>query len=417
MYKILFQFAALTLMILACNSKTERVLRYSELSGQKIPELDLSKIDDEVSEIPLSDIISDYYMVPLETTGECLIGPFIQQLEFSPEGIIVSTQIFPEPAPVYLFSDKGKFIRSIGKGGKGPGEHSSVYVAGLDWNEGLVVSFDQPQLFDRDYNYAGDIKQPYSHMGPVYRYSEDLFFSPGEITGHRRFGKDSVMLVFHNMNGNIISYIPRQKYPPGVNDYTPETKRKAVYRYNNSWKMQIPGCDTVYIVGDKTLHPSMIVKAGDKGFQYNEFADQSIQVGRYEALLVAETSKYWLFRNFVLTRSDLKESRPGSWTGMTAWDFEYIFVDKEDGNSRRFRLVDDIWQLCDIMRLTKDALFIDNERLVFYLQAPDIKVKIAEKLETPDIALDLKNRLEELDKQITEDSNPVIFVFNLKEKI
>ena len=73
--------------------------------------------------------------------------------------------------------------------------------------------------------------------------------------------------------------------------------------------------------------------------------------------------------------------------------------------------------LCDTKKLTKDAFFLDNEKLVFYLQAPDIKIKISERLNDPDIAPELRSRLEDLDNRIEEDSNPVLFICHLKDKL
>ncbi|MFO8233983.1 MAG: hypothetical protein R6U04_01070 [Bacteroidales bacterium] len=54
---------------------------------------------------------------------------------------------------------------------------------------------------------------------------------------------------------------------------------------------------------------------------------------------------------------------------------------------------------------------------VFAQQASDLKVKIAEKLAEDDLNPDQRKRLKELNSQIDENSNPVVFVFTLKDRI
>ncbi|HCC71604.1 MAG TPA: hypothetical protein DEQ09_10710 [Bacteroidales bacterium] len=61
--------------------------------------------------------------------------------------------------------------------------------------------------------------------------------------------------------------------------------------------------------------------------------------------------------------------------------------------------------------------FITGNRIVFAQQASDLKVKIAEKLKENELDAGQRKRLEELDDKIDVNSNPVIFVFSLKDKI
>lgn len=81
------------------------------------------------------------------------------------------------------------------------------------------------------------------------------------------------------------------------------------------------------------------------------------------------------------------------------------------------RLVDDLWELTEDRRLNDFSDILDNNKLVYALQASSIKLMISEKLDDPELKPEVKKRLEDLDGRIDENSNPVIFVYHLKEKL
>ena len=78
--------------------------------------INLSEGLDKVEEIRLSDLLTDITYIPLETSEACLIGPFFEKI-ITGEFIVVISQ------GCYLFDKgSGKFVREIGKVGRGPGE-------------------------------------------------------------------------------------------------------------------------------------------------------------------------------------------------------------------------------------------------------------------------------------------------------
>ena len=70
-------------------------------------------------DLKLSDLIEDYRLVPLETTNESLLGEFRNIINSSGDYILIADR-----NNVYKFSREGRFINTILKNGRGPGETS-----------------------------------------------------------------------------------------------------------------------------------------------------------------------------------------------------------------------------------------------------------------------------------------------------
>ena len=71
----------------------------------------------------LSDILEFDHLIPLETT-EAALFDHTHQLEFHGDRIFILS--FMNERGVLVFDQKGKFIRSIGHQGKGPGEYTDL---------------------------------------------------------------------------------------------------------------------------------------------------------------------------------------------------------------------------------------------------------------------------------------------------
>ncbi|MDR2382748.1 MAG: 6-bladed beta-propeller [Prevotellaceae bacterium] len=84
-------------------------------------------INDEGTKMLLSEIVEDIVFIPLETTEKCLIGR-IRSIHCSNDYIII---IDADPNQILLFDKAGKFIRTIGSKGQGPGEYIYPFWAAL----------------------------------------------------------------------------------------------------------------------------------------------------------------------------------------------------------------------------------------------------------------------------------------------
>jgi len=402
----------------SCKSPEGDVVTHVTINDEKIPVIHFDNITGGIEEIGISEIVSDFKIIPLETNDECLIGS-IQNYTFIDDKVMVSTQRFPGPAPAYMFNMEGKFVCELGQGGSGPGEHTGYTVVSIRATDTIQINFqDQIHLFDRNGKFIDDVKQPYDLMNDAYCYSGETFFSLGSITGYPTYQRDSVMIVFHDIDGRIVKTIPRQAYPPEPEKgFTPTGGSSSLYRYDGFWNVYMSSVDTLFRVKNLSLQPRVVLDLGEKRQRYNEVMDPVKLVGLYTFYVAAENDNQWIFKNAEITKAEVNEYQPGRWGGRYDAKRELVIISKKGGDARKVRLKDDIWALSDDRRLNDWSAIVDNDKLVYSLQASDIKISIADRLKESDLDPDIRKRLEDLDGRITEESNPVIFIYYLKEKI
>mgnify|MGYP006281217295 CR=1 FL=1 len=417
-----FLFAILILVLYSCNTTMEdRVVSTVNLDGRKIPVIHFDRLPDELNETGISEIIDDYRVIPLETKEECLVGNAMTYL--FEDKIIVGTQInFPDPVTCYMFDDKGRFIKNVGAGGNGPGEHSGYLVSSLfpliDTNMFVLNFMAENQLFDSNGDYVSDVKQPYELMGNSVSYSGDTWYSPGSVRGHPFYPRDSVHVVIHNRDGKIIKRIPRTIYPPSADrGFTPSMGGSGVYIYNGKWKLHSPGNDTVYSLSGENVIHEYILDRGARGQKYNTIVEPESIIGRYGYSVIGESDDQWIVNCSEITKAEVSEYRPGQWGGSYDMRDELAVIGKSSDKAMRMEVFDDLYGIIDERAFNSSHYYTTDNKLVFAQQASDLKVKIAEKLAEDDLNPDQRKRLEELNSQIDENSNPVVFIFTLKGKV
>ncbi|HCC71607.1 MAG TPA: hypothetical protein DEQ09_10725 [Bacteroidales bacterium] len=336
---------------------------------------------------------------------------------------MVGTQVdFPGPVTCYMFDDEGKFIKEVGAGGNGPGEHSGYLLSSLFplIDTGMfVLSFTtENQLFDSRAEYVSDIKQPYDLLGNSVSYTGDTWYSPGIFKGHPQYRRDSTLVVIHNRDGEIIKRIPRTVYPPKAGKgFTPTGASASLHSYDNKWLLYSPGNDTVYSLDGGNVVREYIFDRGSRGQKYNTIVEPESVIGKYSYSIPAETDDQWIISCSEVTKAEVREYRPGQWGGMYDFRYELAIIDKNKFRGRRMEVYDDMYGIIDKRAFNSPHYFNTESRIVIPRQASDLKVKIAEKLDEDDLNPELRKRLEELDSRIDENSNPVIFIFSLKDKI
>ena len=99
----------------------------------------------------LSELSSDIRYLKLETRPECMIDQVMKVLV---DNNLVFVHSHSNPAGhLFIFSNSGKFIRQIGKQGRGPGEYSSVHDFTIDRENKKIYLIDSMgKLFVYDYS-------------------------------------------------------------------------------------------------------------------------------------------------------------------------------------------------------------------------------------------------------------------------
>jgi len=136
--KLYYNLTVIGFILLSCCIQT----KHSEL-----PELPV-EINDNIS-FPLSEIAEDITSIELEITDKSLINPdAVIRFLITEDNIIVAETLIGGSSKVLVFNKKGKFIRSIGSRGQGPGEYNYISnVAFDDKNKRIfIVTFNPNKI-------------------------------------------------------------------------------------------------------------------------------------------------------------------------------------------------------------------------------------------------------------------------------
>jgi hypothetical protein len=91
------------------------------LNAQTAIRIPMGQDIDQVKELPVSELVEDIQYIALETTPDCLLDQDISKIELFNHEIFISDYKF-----IYRFDIHGKFLKKIGKQGRGPGEYASM---------------------------------------------------------------------------------------------------------------------------------------------------------------------------------------------------------------------------------------------------------------------------------------------------
>lgn len=103
--------------------------------------IDVSKVYENKQELKLSQFVDSAKYIKLETNPSCLFAS-IGNLSLGKKYLLVSNGF---QGKIYLFTSEGKFIKTIGSIGKGPGEYISISGLVADEDEKYVYLVDSRQ--------------------------------------------------------------------------------------------------------------------------------------------------------------------------------------------------------------------------------------------------------------------------------
>ena len=108
------------LLIISCNIKKDKNSEISSTHTNKnFIEINIDRLDTE-KKISFSSVFKSYKLIPLETSENCLIGRIDELKVFDDTLYVLDRNI---AKALFVFDNKGRFIRKIGRLGKGPGEY------------------------------------------------------------------------------------------------------------------------------------------------------------------------------------------------------------------------------------------------------------------------------------------------------
>lgn len=260
---------SLTLIVLlflfGCRNKTAPVASTASDSPQII---DIARDFKNIKEFRVSEIADDIEYIKLEKTPESLIGGGIPTWYITEEFIFVAAQ-----HRLLQFYRDGRFIKQIGKSGRGPGEFQVPLGIMLDdSNDTLcIITNYSNQLLKFDVN-SGE----YLSGSPVSKYLGSAMFSSGfHIIGKdtfaafshplAQFQPDYVLLEIFDGNGNILKQIKSSlfSFKDEENIQRVNQASNQIWRFNNEFRLYEGLNDTIYNLNDNLqLEPAYIFNLG-----------------------------------------------------------------------------------------------------------------------------------------------------------
>lgn len=257
--------------------------------------IDLNKT--EVRRIYIEEIADSVEYIRFETSPECL---------FDDEAVISVT---PDYVIVcegkYLLFDRhtGKFIRELGKKGQGPDEY--WWACSHTYQEKYPIIYADKGSCWIGYDvYTGQVCDTVSY--PDIPKTRIL----GAVNGCKKLdsetyigyvnnisGRDSLLVVYFNKKGEIISSYPNWSYYADTDKSTYPWSEGHFFNYRDSLLLKPNSFnDTVYKVYPGIVSPHIVFDLGDKSPTVAKKENEHINIGEYLSVSeVWEVSDYVLF--------------------------------------------------------------------------------------------------------------------------
>ena len=268
--KILFSMAViLSAMLVACNKKS-RLAECREINGKKFYCCMLNDPEIPISELKLSYIVERPKLILFEDSPESLFGFWRCAISDNYIGLCTPNNKFQ------LFDHNGKYIRSIGNTGHGPGEYINIYGACIDEKNGFVYLSDMMTRRLSKYTIDGEFvgwlnNRPFSKT--VLRCNDEGTLQVVNIP----FGPDDIQFMTAPLTGET-------KYYPAALDVPSKDDKGNFIGFNNEiWgysntpelSYQITSSDTLYAFDptDGINYPLVTAKYEGKYPFYNNIND------------------------------------------------------------------------------------------------------------------------------------------------
>jgi len=239
----------------------------------------------------------------------------------------------------------------------------------------------------------------------------------GASYGRPTYYRDSVLLEWHNSEGETVKSISRVKYPPeNSHGYTPFGASTSLYKYDDGWHLFSPGNDTVYKLIGQGINPISVFKMGEQYVQLNEIIDPKQVLGHFNIEIIAENEHYWILSKRIFTKNIATEYRPGQWGGEVDFDYSFIFLDKRSGKSWNVKFEDDLLGIIPSENLNYYFKWDDSGQFYIIVGALNLIEKIDEAMKDGSIPKSAIDKVKKLRQSIDEESNPVLFMFKQRQK-
>lgn len=365
-------------LFLSCGGKPETT------ETESVPQdgFQSYKLDIKGDATPFAELIGEIEITRFEETQEALLG-YVRELYFH-EG----QMIFPSgnEGNVYVFSDKGEFIRKINRRGEGPEEYGN-------WNDiwvedGLIGIYTHQRhikRYDIEGNFVSSDRmfQGATHLHPYKDgYALDMNYN---------LTNDSLRYALTILDGEMNvdrTFLPFETSP----GFGLSTSNRTVFAAGDDVLFLQLTSDTVYKIDPDSLRPYIHYDFGDDWyFQPGVVFDQSVMSES------GKNGQVW-FMNNRIGQNHIFLSAVGGNTG------HYFFIDKKSKKAIR---IDD--QMSADEEFGISSIGWDGDEFLFTLQSPHLS-SLLDQLDESQYSYTAGSTLEEIESS----ENPVFIRMKIK---
>ena len=234
----------ISVLIVSCRGGSGTMFNAATLPYK----VDIEKYYDNVKPVPLSSIGEELVYVPLETRPDLVLGQ-VQPLSVE---VYDSLIFINDTKQLYLFDINGKFIRKIGRIGRGPGEYLLPYFT-VDNDNRLVYvgGSDKINCFDFDGNDMGSFALDFYVLNFIVNNDGTILFQKENYSTPYVHWPDSVSgWYITDGKGEVVSKI-RSSYGNNFTSSMLYLIPTTMYRYNNTIHFKELFSDTLFcFMGD-----------------------------------------------------------------------------------------------------------------------------------------------------------------------
>lgn len=400
-------------------------LQKEDTSKAEIPTINLEK------EYPIKRIdiheIADVEYIPLETTDKSLLGNAAFSA-ISENYIVIGDMKYFQ---ILLFNRQGKYLRTIGKKGQGPGEYTNFEAFDVDFEKEEVylysLGLDQRMWiyslngkFKREFKYKYDDNNKKLDLKVLHSYDKDYLITyndkywPSPYPEYRREADKTPYYLINKENGAMKIAHKKLVVPNPVPPYLDKMAKGSSGHYNwtvgytihymvqngSEFLLVDNGLDTLYTFEKHALKPAMLRTPNTATMKTKRFISPC-----------ALTDRFFIYRRVIL-ENDLHEQ-------------ENIYYDK-----RKFpayildRKNKDIYQFEVYDSNISQELNLDSKLLTgfpgngsFYSSTQRNQVVSLYYLHQLKNKIDInktKGRFYNVYSKTKEDDNPIIVIYNFK---
>lgn len=303
-------FAVLTIILInisGCSSISEKEIN-SKISKilPTLPNLNLITVDLDTLELKVgrySDIYDQINYVPLETNDHNLIGT-IEDIQLYNDTLYILDS--KSAKSIFVFTLDGKFIRRIGKVGRGPGEwlspSSFTILEGLHKLFILDNSYQKIFVFSTKGSFIQTIDLPDKEIRSQYiRYNHGKLYLDARIVSLNK-NKPQYLLRQIGLNGiEEKRWLPVPAYSKGWN----QTKEPFYFSGNssvslgsNDLKFVGTFMDTIFSISEHGVQPALVLKSNNRLTE--EKVKEISKTKTIDFLIASMQEKFvWAIKNFI----------------------------------------------------------------------------------------------------------------------